>query len=148
MARPPKHKKFIEAAEELLETILSEVGTTDNYKAIIHTDSELLMLVNQKLEENDRITDSTFEAWKHGDITDNEALEKFSGLIKKAESIQKQSLFKELMDGGSGLWQKWAWILERKFPKWNLKKISEMDVTTKGEKLKQIFKIGDQEVEM
>jgi hypothetical protein len=45
-------------------------------------------------------------------------------LIKKALLIQKQNLFKKF-ENDDRAWQRWAWIIERKFTEWNLKHISE-----------------------
>ena len=60
---------------------------------------------------------------------------------------QKQNLFKKYEDEDKA-WQKWAWIIERKFSEWNLKKITESLHTiednrpkTEEEKLARIAEI-------
>jgi hypothetical protein len=55
-------------------------------------------------------------------------------LIKKALRSEKKALMNDLKKG-ENQWQSRAWILERKFNEWNLKKIIESDITTKGESL-------------
>jgi len=39
---------------------------------------------------------------------------------KKALIIQKENLFKKFSNDDRA-WQRWAWIIERKFSEWNLK---------------------------
>jgi len=51
-------------------------------------------------------------------------------LYKKAITIQKKSLFESLRNDPQS-WQRYAWIIERKFSEWNLKTISEVDQTIK-----------------
>ena len=34
--------------------------------------------------------------------------------------MQKKNLFLKLIEG-KGQWQRWAWIIERKFDEWNLR---------------------------
>jgi GTP-sensing pleiotropic transcriptional regulator CodY len=50
-------------------------------------------------------------------------------LYKKALTIQKKSLFENLKNDDKS-WQRYAWIIERKFSDWNLKHLSEVDQTT------------------
>ena len=45
-------------------------------------------------------------------------------LIKRALLTQKENLFKKFANDDRA-WQRWAWIIERKFSEWNLKQISE-----------------------
>ena len=42
----------------------------------------------------------------------------------KALIIQKENLFKKFSNDDRA-WQRWAWIIERKFSEWNLKNINE-----------------------
>lgn len=124
--RPSKIGKFIEVLEKVLNEDSSEL---DKMNAVVATDEELIMLVNESLDEEDRISDSTFERWKANDIKD-ERCQVFRGLYKKALLKQKQTLFKKFGDE-KGSWQKWAWILERKFDSWNLKHKEESKVDLK-----------------
>jgi DNA-binding MarR family transcriptional regulator len=48
----------------------------------------------------------------------------FCPLIKKALRNQKENLFKKFSNDDRA-WQRWAWIIERKFSEWNLKNINE-----------------------
>ena len=89
---------------------------------IICTDEDLVFLVNEKLPEEDRIHEKTFSRWKNGE-TEDERCQPFHSLYKKALIQQKQNLFTKLSEEGT--WQKWAWIIERKFDEWNLKRKQE-----------------------
>jgi hypothetical protein len=121
--RPSKIDKFIEVAKEVLfkESLM------------LLTDEELVFLINEQLEEKDRIAQVTFKKWKSGDYSElGETGKEFLSLIKKALVIQKESLFKKFQNDDRA-WQRWAWIIERKFSEWNLKKISESTTEVKGD---------------
>ena len=124
MARPTiLNDKIIDAFEQVL---------TEGLNAFILTDEELVILVNEELLPEDRFSYSAFKDWKafaldKKEDTSPENLEKYlelGSLIKRALIKQKQSLFKKLESEPQ--WQKYAWILERKFSEWNLKHISEV----------------------
>lgn len=146
MARPTKlTKEFLEQAEAVLNEELS---------VIIMTDEELVQRINERLTEKFPkktelcINIRTFERWKAKVIKFNsfEELQKdakenskdgsvdiseenfenfsqFCRLIKKALVTQKQSLFKKMLLDDK--WQRYAWIIERKFESWNLKQVTE-----------------------
>ena len=59
-------------------------------------------------------------------------------LYKKALTIQKKNLFKKLQSDDDK-WQKYAWIIERKFDDWNLR--SKQEVTGKDGKDLQPFQV-------
>ena len=89
------------------------------------TDEELVFLINEELEGKDKISDRTFARWKAKDFGEDDKLGRtFVMLIKKALLIQKETLYKSML-GEDRAWQKYAWIIERKFAEWNLKHISE-----------------------
>ncbi|MBX0290122.1 hypothetical protein K3G63_06710 [Hymenobacter sp. HSC-4F20] len=123
---------FIQAAR----TVLFSDKTT-----IIFTDAELLDAVNELLEPQAKITNRTFIEWKNKatdgefDAIDTQGQE-FLHLYKKALREQKQALMVAFSTDQQ--WQRWAWILERKFSEWNLKHISQVDHTTKGESLNKL----------
>jgi uncharacterized Zn finger protein (UPF0148 family) len=122
--RPTKlTPEFLAAAEAVL-------AKGDN--VIILTDEELMTEINETLPEDQRIAGSTFEAWKSaaksGDT--DEMLQKFLGVIKRALNREKKAFFKELRTGEKA-WQRWAWIIERKFDEWNIKRKVEKSVTVK-----------------
>jgi hypothetical protein len=101
--------------------------------SIYLTDEDLLFLLNEKLEPEERIATPTFKAYKGGTRQGNSPLMKeFVYYIKKALINEKKALLKELKKG-EGQWQSKAWILERKFAEWNLKKISEIEHSGKIE---------------
>lgn len=117
--RPTKMTpQFIKAAEDVLSRGLT---------AIIFTDEELLDEINEQLPEDAQVAKRTFEDWKSGNFDDRtEEGRAFLRLIKNAIRLQKENLFSNLSKDKAGEWQKWAWIIERKFSDWNLKQISEI----------------------
>ena len=121
---------------------------------IILTDEELLVKVNAKLTEKypERpelcVHERTFQRWKakwreaeteekflaladdeggnedKSESTINlENFLEFCRLIKKAMIDQKTALFANMLKDDK--WQRYAWIIERKFEAWNLKQVSE-----------------------
>ena len=109
--RPTKlNDKFIQAASQVIN---------DDINTIIFTDAELFEEINDLLDPKDKITYRTFQNYKAK--ADNETLTSFFVLIKKAERKQKKILISELRKTDKN-WQRFAWILERKFPEqYNLK---------------------------
>ena len=120
--RPSKlNKTFLNAADEVL------FGGEDNIPAIIFTDEELLDEINERIKsKKDRVGQRTFARWK-ADILNkdkeelDETAKEFWHLIKKALREQKNYLF-DALKGDKQAWQRFAWILERKFDAWNLRK--------------------------
>ena len=106
--------RFIEAAEAVLNKDIN---------AIIHTDEDLLMLINELLDKKERIHINTLCNWKsktkEGKDLD-ELGEQFLCVYKKALSEQKADLFKSLKSDDKA-WQRFAWIIERKFGDWNIR---------------------------
>ena len=115
MARPSKIDRFIEVAKD----ILFRDGL------MLLTDEELVDEINENLDKKDRISQRTFQRWKANDFDENgETGVEFCRLIKKALRNQKENLFKKFQNDDRA-WQRWAWIIERKFSEWNLKNINE-----------------------
>jgi hypothetical protein len=115
MARPSKIDRFIEVAKD----VLFRDGL------MLLTDEELVFLINENLEEKEKVAQVTFKKWKSGDYSElGETGKEFLSLIKKALIIQKENLFKKFSNDDRA-WQRWAWIIERKFSEWNLKNINE-----------------------
>ena len=106
--------KLTDKVLNLLKDMLS-----DDMTALTYTDEDIIFFLNDQLTEPEQIGKSTFEGWIRTG-TNNE----FSRLIKKARNKQKINLLKELKETPNG-WQRFAWILERKFTEFNLKTISE-----------------------
>jgi hypothetical protein len=115
MARPSKIEKFTEALREVLDTPHS-VGY-----AIIYTDEDLVDIVNERLDPDDRITTRTFKDYKAGKLSSDPYLDVFLPLYKGALRHQSANLFERLSNEPPGAWQKWAWIIERKFDDWNMR---------------------------
>ncbi len=115
MARPSKIDRFIEVAKD----VLFRDGL------MLLTDEELVFLINENLDESEKVAIRTFKLWKSGDYAEKgETGKEFLPLIKKALIIQKETLFKKFSNDDRA-WQRWAWIIERKFSEWNLKNINE-----------------------
>lgn len=110
--RPSKLKGFLVGMKKALE---------DGINAIILTDEELFIQANLYLEEKDRIWYSTFKTYKDSEQTEEkEWYDQFLALYKTALLTQKRNLFIKLQ-GDETQWQKYAWIIERKFSEWNLR---------------------------
>lgn len=118
--RPSKMLNFIEA--------FSDVIKNDEFDVVILTDDELLMECNERLEEKNKVAERTFQSWKAWEVKSDEYSE-FLRLYKKALANQRRELFKKLQWEESQ-WQKYAWIIERKFDEWNLRKVSESRVVS------------------
>lgn len=129
--RPTKlTRKLMNVLKAILEPASKELDTG----FIVLTDDALVQLINERLEPEERISKRTFEEWKTGNNLssnpDNEAiLSEFMWLIKKAMHTQRKFLLEKLTTE-KNQWQRWAWILERKFDEWNLKKKVGADVVT------------------
>lgn len=116
-------RNFITAAKAVLNA---------GRNAFILTDEELIALINDRLVKEERISKRTFEDWKSGK-TPKQAGDKareFRGLLKRALIHQKIELFKKMEDDDKG-WQRFAWMIERKFNDWNIRR--KTDLTTDGE---------------
>lgn len=114
--RPTKlTEKFLRVAEEVIN---------DDINAIIFTDEELRDQINDRLEESERISTTRWEEWKAGNMKDS-IVDKFRGLYKRALDKQKKALFTRLQSDDKA-WQRFAWIIERKFDNWNLRMKNEV----------------------
>jgi hypothetical protein len=131
--RPSKIEKFTEAMAKILDTD-HPVGF-----AIIYTDKDLFEMANERLEPEDRVSDTTFDNWKAGKVKDDPFLDVFLGLYKRALREQTSNLHARLSEDPAGSWQRWAWILERKFDGWNLRSRS-VDETPRPKEL--VFRVG------
>lgn len=144
--RPLKlNRTRLDKAERILYKENKEWHSEDN--AIILTDEELCLYINEWLKEEHQISYRTFRKYKKrlkGNIDDNwdydeslaETLVEFGTLYKKALWEQKTWLFNKLKHDEKA-WQRWAWIIERKFTDWNLRHIWE--TTHKGDKDSPLF---------
>ena len=117
--RPTKiNKPLIDAIKKVV----------DDNKVFICTDEDLVMLINKELHPK-KISIDAFKRWKRGILpkTDKGSryVAEFIHVIKVALYKEKENLFRKLDSGRAGEWQKYAWIIERKFSEWNLKTISE-----------------------
>jgi len=125
MARPTKiTKNLVSALEEIISPAFS--GLSTDFIAL--TDDVLVMMLNDSLPKDENISRSVFKQWKSGNLpkedSNLEFVDEFLSLIKKGYYMQQKFLLEKLHKE-TGQWQKWAWIIERKFDEWNLKKKQE-----------------------
>ena len=93
--------------------------------AIVFSDEDVLGMVNERLDEKDRVAHSTFSGWKKGRISDDGVLSEFQRLYRQAYREQLKNLFRMLVaEGEKRSWQRYAWLIERKDDRWNLRKKS------------------------
>lgn len=139
-ARPTKiNNRIIKAFEKVV---------SKDINAIILTDEELVLEANDLLKKKDRFSYSAFKDWKAFAINTKKKSDtskknyklymKIRSVIKKALRIQKQGLFKS-MENEPTQWQRWAWIIERKFDAWNIRQKS--DITSKGDRLSSLVAV-------
>ena len=109
VGRPTKlTKEFIEALEKVVKQ--------PNF--YIYTDAELVDMVNEEMN-GEVISTRAFEAYKAGDRgTNSEYYVEFVRLIKKHLRMAKNNLVKSLSNDEKS-WQRFAWLLERKFEDFN-----------------------------
>ena len=120
IGRPTKRNDiWLEAAEKV---ILSE-------DVVLFTDEDLVDEINEQLDHKDQISQRTYQRWKKKVVEDSFdevdlTGQEFCRLIKKGLRKQKKLLFNTLKIDDK--WQRWAWILERKFDEWNLRHIKDI----------------------
>lgn len=114
--RPSKMPNFVKAMEKVLSAEMN---------AIIMTDEELFILANEELPKEEQVCYASFKNYKSSMKDEEKALQsEFLAVYKKALLKQKNELFKN-MSKDNPQWQKFAWIIERKFSDWNLRVITE-----------------------
>lgn len=114
------------APTKLTENFLDAVKAVlaEDQNVLVCTDDELLMLINKRLTEKEQISERCFQMWKAGDFAENADGEEFLRLIKEALVKEKKSLM-QMLKTDERAWQRWAWIIERKFDEWNIKQKQE-----------------------
>ncbi len=116
-----KGSKTNGAKTKLTEELIRNLSEVIEENVLYATDEELVFLVNEKLPENNRFTIDAFSKWKRGESqSDNVLYKDFLRLIKKALFKEKKNLL-ELLKKDPQSWQRYAWIIERKFDEWNIK---------------------------
>ena len=79
-----------------------------------------------KLPEGQQISHRSFKRWKFSmDENGGQATNEFKRLYLKARIRQKQQLLHSLKTNSKG-WQRYAWVLKRKFLEWNIKKTNSV----------------------
>lgn len=105
-----------------------EIVVYESMNSVIFSDDELRILTNNLVEEKQQISEQTFHNWKKGKISNDDLRDGFLYHYKKALFHQKKLLFEKL-ENDDKAWQRYAWIIERKFDDWNLR--SKQEVTGK-----------------
>jgi len=117
----------LEAFTNMLHEILEDDGNVVSW-----TDWEIVEEVNSRLAEDDRITKRTFERWKAKEFEEEPVKGKlFVSAYQKALRRCKRTLM-GLLAKDDRSWQRYAWIIERKFAEWNIKVLSETKVEHSG----------------
>lgn len=136
--------------DNFINALKSVLSDTDS--VIIFTDEELLAETNELLNKEERVCNRTFRRWKaeaikiDDTITDLDTgtlIDKFTFLVKKALRKAKKQLYENLKSEDSKFWTRWAWIFERKFDSWNLRKILDVKLDPTGLPEIVIFKDTD-----
>ncbi|TGD80818.1 hypothetical protein [Hymenobacter wooponensis] len=133
VGRPTKlTTAFLQSAQHVL---------FEDKATIIYTNAELLDAINESLPSDEQISPRTFESWKARAMRGEEPTagfieDQFLQFYKKTLREQKKAII--IAFSTDMQWQRWAWILERKFTEWNLKHLSQVDHTTGREPLNQL----------
>ena len=128
--RPSKFKPIAMALHTLFQVpdmrITNEEGEDIglNFRVIAMTESGLLSCINDMVEEHEKISEKSWERYRRGDIeglgSDEVVyISMFMTAYKKALESQRYALAMALGRDTPGAWQKWAWLLERRFEEFN-----------------------------
>jgi chorismate mutase len=132
-----KRRRGRDKVHAFIQAVKFVLSDDDNMNAIILTDAELIDFANERLrymkKTQYQITQRTLSRWKKGEHIDADLYKEFKDVIRKYEARQKQDLFRKLIDSKD--WVKYAWILERKFSKWNIRHKYNTDLTSGGKSL-------------
>lgn len=140
MAKNPKEKtkgirkvraqggdsKFVAFTDALVRIMEDCDKDGVNVPVIAMTDEGLVDAVNRQLPEHERISVRSFQNYKAGkyDGIAPEELSKigvFISCYKRALDGQRAALVDALRSDVPGGWQRYAWLLERKFDDFNLR---------------------------
>lgn len=123
--------KVNEAWVRAFEKVVSE-----EFNAIYLTDEDLRILTNEAYGKDDFICAKTFWNWKTGDCK-NPLVNEILRIYKKALSKQKKQLF-TMLRTDKNTWQRWAWIIERKYDEWNIQQKQRINHEVNVKELPQI----------
>lgn len=129
--------------------------------AIVLTEEDLVNMTNWKLRRSwykeNTITYRTFKTYKAKIkswavipedaewIYKYELMAKLKDIVMDAIAIQKARLFKNLTTWPANNWQKYAWIIERKYDSWNIRQKTEDVNVTKAMWLAELAKASLEE---
>jgi hypothetical protein len=116
------HTLFIVPDMRITNEEGEEIGL--NFRVIAMTEGGLLSCINDMVEEHERISDRTWRSYKNGDVAglkpdEYKYVALFISAYKKALESQRYALAMALGRDTPGAWQKWAWLLERRFEEFN-----------------------------
>ena len=115
------------APSKLTTKVLEAIEKVINENILMCTDEELVVAINEELPKEERFSYEAFSKWKRGQSQSESPLYgEFLRLIKKALVNEKSRLL-SLLQKDDRQWQRYAWILERKFDEWNIKTKSEIE---------------------
>ena len=114
--RPSKMADWLPALEEVL--------TTENI--LFLSNDDLRILTNEKLPEDQQISERTFKHWKAGKFhEDEETGKKFLKVVERALIKQKQWIGEKMLETEKNSWTRYAWLLERKFNEFRIVHVQE-----------------------
>ncbi len=114
--RPTKlTNKIIQAFKEVL---------SDENMVLACTDKELFFMLNMRLEEDEQVSYRSFQRYKAramsgGFDTDTEPIYKQLFRLFYEALIRQKTRLMELIARGDRYWQRFKWIMERKFKEWH-----------------------------
>ena len=127
-----KIRPIAEALHTLMEVPDKRITVDDggediglNFRIIAMTDEGLINCINDMVAPQERISLRTFLRYKAGEIVDTEPDGRYASMFmssyKRAIDQQRFALARALADDVPGGWQRYAWLLERKFDEFNLR---------------------------
>jgi hypothetical protein len=129
--RPSKAHRFMEAVRELIP----ETGDWNAW-VIACTDEDLLFMLNSRLDKEERIDERTWRNYKKGlegiAEVDRECLDAFISAYKRSLLGMKRMCVEKLEGDVPGGWQRYAWLLERKYDEWNMTRKEKVEVSDLG----------------
>ncbi|MBC8387081.1 MAG: hypothetical protein H8E13_03405 [Actinobacteria bacterium] len=117
----------------------------DELNVLIYTKTELVRLINKELPEGERISIvklNNYERRAKASRPKHPIYEKFLNLLELQRARSKRALFTKMEGAGSKDWQRYAWMIERLYDEWNIRKKEEIKI--KGQLEQEIHDVRDQ----
>jgi hypothetical protein len=108
------------------------------------SDDDLLLLLNDCFPKGIHIEDEVWQRYLNDELREKErALRKYFDewqlVIQRALIEQKVTMIEKLKEGASG-WQRWNWLLERRFPEWGRMAPRKADEPQQDEEVKPNYR--------